>query len=107
MTDEEYKKAFDKHYGEGMYDYNLLLSPTSAKTFFETQFKPEWVSVEDRLPEFNKPVLAFCRVYGRYIGWYEFIGEAFGEKHGNWNDGKNLGVLPPLFWMPLPEPPQI
>lgn len=65
----------------------------------------EWIATEDRLPEFDTNVLVFCRIYGRFTASYVFIGEAFGEKWGNWHDGKQLGILPPTHWMPLPEPP--
>ncbi len=64
-----------------------------------------WIKTSSKLPEFDTPVLVFCKIYGRYIGSYNFIGEAFGEKHGNWHDGKQLGVLPPTHWQPLPERP--
>lgn len=65
-----------------------------------------WIPVAERLPDFGESVLVFCRIYGRYVGQYVFIGEFRGEKYGNWHDGKNLGVLPPTHWMPLPEPPK-
>ncbi len=62
----------------------------------------EWISVDIEIPEFNTPVLMYCKIYGRYIGWYQQIeGEC-----GNWHDGNVLGVLPPTHWMPLPEPPK-
>lgn len=66
--------------------------------------KTRWISVEERLPEFGEPVFVWCRIYGRYIGTYQQID---GTRFGNWSDGKDLGVLPPLFWQPLPTPPKI
>jgi hypothetical protein len=67
----------------------------------------KWISVKDSLPEFNKHVLVYCRIFGTYIGSHVFIGEFAGKKYGNWNDGKSTGVLPPTHWMPLPEPPKV
>jgi hypothetical protein len=63
----------------------------------------EWIPVAKKLPPFDEWVLAYCRIYGCYIGSYQRI--APDTSYGNWNDGKNLGVLPPTHWMPLPEPP--
>jgi hypothetical protein len=65
----------------------------------------EWIDEKEQKPEFGKQVLVFCRIYGRYIGSYEYIGEWAGVKYGNWHDGKSLGVLPPTHWMPLPDAP--
>jgi len=73
-----------------------------AKAYHED--KTRWISVEERLPEFVEPVFVWCRIYGRYIGTYQQID---GTRFGNWSDGKELGVLPPLFWQPLPTPPKI
>ena len=73
-----------------------------AKAYHED--KTSWISVEERLPEFGEPVFVWCRIYGRYIGTYQQID---GTRFGNWSDGKDLGVLPPLFWQPLPTPPKI
>ena len=66
--------------------------------------KTRWISVEETKPEFGEPVFVWCRIYGRYIGTYQQID---GTRFGNWSDGKDLGVLPPLFWQPLPTPPKI
>lgn len=57
---------------------------------------------ENNLPAFGVPVLVFCRIYGRYIATYEQLCDT---KWGNWHDGKQLGVLPPTHWMPLPPNP--
>ena len=62
--------------------------------------KVEWISVEDRLPEARKIVLAFmpdCRTQNVY-----FSGTSF---HEAWGD-EFLGSLQPKYWMPLPEPPK-
>jgi len=65
-----------------------------------------WVAVSERLPEFGETVLVYCRIYGRFLATYEFIGEFQGEKYGNWRDfNGNLGILPPVYWLQIPEPP--
>lgn len=69
------------------------------------QEKQGWVKCSDRMPEFDTPVLVFCKIYGRSIYTYVFIGEFLGDKFGNWHDGKSLGVFPPTHWMPLPQKP--
>lgn len=71
------------------------------------QEKQGWVKCSDRLPEFDTPVLVFCKLYGRAIYTHVFIGEFQGDKFGNWHDGKSLGVLPPTHWMPLPKNPEV
>jgi hypothetical protein len=64
----------------------------------------DWIKTEDKKPELNEPVLVWCRIYGRFIATYEDIGA--GKNWGNWRDSNgNLGILPPIYWMPLPEPP--
>jgi hypothetical protein len=65
-----------------------------------------WVAVSERLPEFGETVLVYCKIYGRFLASYEFIGEFQGEKYGNWRDfNGNLGILPPVYWLQIPEPP--
>lgn len=61
-----------------------------------------WIPVSERLPEFDTWVLCYCKIYGFYIGSYQRILDTC---HGNWNDGKDLGVLPPIYWQPLPQSP--
>ena len=90
------------------YDGMFLFFESSvieAHNEYASQFQQEWIPVEVRLPEFGESVLVFCRIYGRFIASYEFIGEFQNEKYGNWSDGKNIGILPPTHWMLLPLPP--
>lgn len=66
----------------------------------------DWIKTKDKKPELNTPVLVWCKLYGRFIATYEDIGA--GKNWGNWRDSNgNLGILPPIYWMPLPEPPNI
>lgn len=65
-----------------------------------------WISVKERLPEFNTLVLVNCSIYGRFLASYEFIGEFQGVKYGNWKHNDELGILPPTHWMSIPELPK-
>ncbi len=66
-----------------------------------------WIKTEDEKPEYDKAVLVWCRVYGRFLATYVCVGNFRGESYGNWRDfNGNLGILPPIYWMPLPEPPE-
>lgn len=62
----------------------------------------EWISIKDRLPEFEESVLVFCNIYGRFISSYDRIGDS---DFGQWHRGNEKGILPPTHWMPLPEIP--
>jgi hypothetical protein len=65
-----------------------------------------WVAVSKRLPEFGETVLVYCKIYGRFLATYEYIGDFQGEKYGNWRDfNGNLAILPPVYWLQIPEPP--
>lgn len=84
----------------------LTLNPSldlvkQAMEEYAEQFKPKWISVDEFKPAFGMRVLVFCRIYGSYIASFEHIGHG----HGNWHDGKQLGVLPPTHWMLLANDP--
>lgn len=58
---------------------------------YHNQFKSEWVSVEDRLPEPHHKVLTF----NGYIGV-------------NWNNGKDWVMFGGVtHWQALPTPPKV
>jgi hypothetical protein len=64
----------------------------------------KWIKTEFRKPEFDKPCLVWCQLYGRFIATYEDIGA--GHKWGNWRDfNGNLGILPPIYWTYLLDEP--
>lgn len=64
----------------------------------------EWISVKDRLPKYNEPVLvyrpsmALKNVVDQYYGYW---GEDDDEWHEGWGS-KDRNT----HWMPLPEPPE-
>ncbi len=62
-----------------------------------------WVKTEQRKPKFDEPVWVWCRIYGKYLATYE---EIDGTGWGNWRDfNGNLGILPPVYWLEIPEVP--
>ena len=76
----------------------------------------EWVSVKDRMPENQSPVVVFVPPHvdndkGTFLG---YVGMAYFTRLGEgfWcgTDGNLYGAIgmiyPPTHWMPLPEPPK-
>lgn len=69
----------------------------------EKQATSDWISVEERLPEPGERVLTTDGA---------FVGEMYINKRGKWqrynvNDSSLLMALDILWWMPLPEPPEV
>ena len=60
-----------------------------------------WVSVEDRLPEVNKPVLTYGRKGSIGIGFVSSNSKEWVYFHPRYGGDKS-----PVHWMPLPEPPK-
>lgn len=66
----------------------------------------EWVSVEERLPTDERPVLVFIGYADTMTGFITTSSYfCFGANpHWQW-DGLTQDEQKTLFWMPLPEPP--
>lgn len=70
--------------------------------------KPEWISVEDRLPDSTEYVLCWYEYfrYGDYNQMYQTYGIGYYYDDmwgGEVSNGTNAKVL---YWMPLPKPPK-
>ena len=77
--------------------------------------KPQWISVKDRLPKNQNPVLVYVPPYNSneddFIG---YVGMAYYTSLGDgwWagSDGAVYGAIgiihTPTHWMPLPQPPK-
>lgn len=65
-------------------------------------FEPQWISVEDRMPEPDKDVLLCYEWTGRSGSVYREVElcslSAFNETSGNFRA---------ISWMPLPDPPEV
>lgn len=66
----------------------------------ELQRKPEWISVEDRLPEVDETGYTYVLVCmdDEFITTADFTTD---ESFGLWEDSGEV-----THWMPLPEPPK-
>ena len=70
---------------------------------------PEWISVNDRLPEPMEKVLCWYEYfrYGDYNCMYQTYGNGYYFRDGVWggevSNGHRTKVL---YWTPLPEPPK-
>lgn len=69
--------------------------------------RSEWISVGDRLPASEWPVLTFVGYADNMIG-FQTVSTYFAfdpEPHWQW-DGLVRDLQRTLYWMPLPEPPE-
>ena len=64
---------------------------------------PQWISVDDRLPEFCVSVLARCFHQGR---WRTLVCHTSKENAGEWYTDEVCQWVKVTHWMPLPEPPK-
>ena len=65
---------------------------------------PEWISVDDRLPEFGVSVLARCFYHGK---WRTLVCHTSKENAGEWYTDEVCQWVKVTHWMPLlPELPK-
>ena len=65
-----------------------------------------WVSVEERLPENERPVLTFVGYEESMIGFITVSSYFCFDRNPHWQwDGLVRDEQRVLYWMPLPEPP--
>ena len=63
----------------------------------------EWISVDDRLPEFGVPVLARCFYHGK---WMTLVCHTSKENAGELYTDEVCQWVKVTYWMPLPKPPK-
>ena len=79
-----------------------------AKTYESATLTPpnEWVSVEERLPTDERPVLVFVGYADTMIGFITTSSYFCFDENPHWQwDGLVRDEQRTLFWMPLPAPP--
>jgi hypothetical protein len=99
----EYQHGYDNGYDDS---YNLA-NGRCADALHELNKKikhiesqlPRWISVEDELPKPGQEVVVICKNYIAQCCCYVETGVFYSIKTGS----EFVGV--PLFWTPLPEPP--
>lgn len=90
------RRAFE---ADELVNQRLLLDAADAIEELQAQV-PHWISVEERLPEHYRVVLVIKDHPVDYLHGYEFAARL---QNGEWS-GNSRKVL---FWMPLPEPPEV
>lgn len=100
----EYEHMFYAMMAAATFQANIIKNRQLSMEEHANQFKPEWVSVKDRLPEECVHVI----IYGRYTSDSPMKANQalyVPKKRKFYQEGvisKNV-----THWMPLPEPPQI
>jgi len=92
-------------------NYQQTISNAAQKELIA--LKPQWISVEDRLPELDLPVLLLTEVDGVITGWRDLGDTEFsdyrwviGNSNFMWDEAYNLNDLEITHWMPLPPSPE-
>lgn len=98
MTQEQIQEQAEKYANE--YQDAFI----EGAKWMQDQEQDRWISVKDRLPEFDVHVIVYCKIYGRYLASYRRIDTDY--NWGDWRDFNNNVCLPPTHWMPLPQPPK-
>lgn len=70
----------------------------------------EWISIDDRLPEYNKTVLIYSKTFGTFCGVCQRITRHVGENSpidSRWFAIPGWGHnVKPTHWAPIPAPPK-
>ena len=88
----------------GFYDCGSILNPQAADMLEKLAAekdakKPEWISVNDRLPDSNNVVFACID-----DGQCKIVRSAYVSSYGKWKWIEEHQTV--THWMPLPEPPK-
>lgn len=101
--------ALKKALSEAIKDALLYIQATVEQYIDEapTLTPPnEWVSVEERLPTDERPVLVFVGYADTMTGFITTSSYFCFDANPHWQwDGLVQDEQKTLFWMPLPEPP--
>ena len=83
---------------------NLISYAADAIEELQAQI-PQWISVDDRLPDVDRPVFVNCNLDGKH---YRYMITCWtGIKNHGIADWENVGwALTVSHWMPLPELPK-
>lgn len=97
--------AFSKGVNKGI---NIARSAVRNPDAIQPLTQPNnWISVEDRLPESEKPVLTFVGYPESMVGFITVSTYYCFDKTPHWQwDGLLRDEQRTLFWMPLPQPPK-
>ena len=83
-----------------------LLAPTAVRKWTEARMMNDWISVKDRFPEPNEPVVTYGRRGSIGIGYItEGSISTYRRIHRLYFYAR-YGDRLPTHWMPLPEPPK-
>jgi hypothetical protein len=95
LENEGYVAAFDTQHDE----MKKLFEERDGKQWYPMQGTPEWVSVEDRLPETGVGVILYSETYDVAIGRLDWV-----RSNGKpiWMDG-DWEVTKVAYWQPMPE----
>ena len=93
---------------EAEFDSNLRLCIPVSRIIKAPTLTPqnEWVSVEERLPTDERPVLVFVGYADTMTGFITTSSYFCFDENPHWQwDGLVRDEQRTLFWMPLPAPP--
>ncbi len=82
--------VYDEWYGNGDIAEKLISNGVTVQ---------EWISVDDRLPEFGVSVLARCFYHGK---WRTLVCHTSKENFGEWYTDEVCQWVKVAHWMPLP-----